>query len=303
MTRLIMKPSRYSGVRIFFILTICLLQSCGTSTQKDAGSGAETFSEAEQKILEDISIVIKDLPPASSVPNAIKETGAEYNPTLINDLNRMGSYQIDNDKAALNLGIYSADIGYLASYNKIQESLQHIEACKTLAESLGVNTAFNMETMRRFERNMSNRDSLLKLMNQTVSLTQERLESSDNLNMAALVITGGFIEGLYLAIEIVKTYPRDEVSARERDEILLPLEELILSQEQPLIDIIQMLRDIPQDDTIARMIAELSILKLLYDTDKAHIKEHEHEPDFILNEKFLHDVNAEVIRIRNEIVE
>lgn len=303
MFQFFMNPVKKIGKFTFLVLLPSLIISCGTDTGKVKDSESGTFSEAQKKIIEDISKVVADLPPASMVPNTIKNTGADFNNELPNDLNRLGSYLIDNDKAALNLGIYFSDIGYLMSYNRIQESLDHIDACKKLAESLGVNTAFDVQTMQRFEQNMSSQDSLFKIMNEVTSLTEKRLESSDNLNMAALVITGGFIEGLYLAVEIVKTYPRGKITDHERDEILLPLENLILEQEKPLIDIIEMLKDLPQDDTIARMIAELSILKILYDTDKENIAEHEMEKGFMVNEKLLRDINSEVIRIRNEIVE
>ncbi len=290
-------------LQFLFLLFFTFLLSCTSIGKKEKKMEETTFSEAEKKIIDDISKVIKDLPPPTVIPTTIKSIGAKYHPEIVNDLNRLDSYLINSDKAALNLGVYLTDLTYLATYNKNGEAIKHLDACSQLAESLGVNTALDMKTIRKYEEALDNPEELQELLNETIKLTEERLESSNNLNMAALVITGGYIEGLFLAVEIVKLYPRDNVSEKERNEILLPLEELILAQEQPLIDIIDMLNELPSDETINRMITELKIFKLLFDADKADLEKHKDEKGFLISEKFLIDINEEAIRIRNEIVE
>ena len=53
-----------------------------------------------------------------------------------------------------------------------------------------------------------------------------------------LVLAGSFIEGLYLAIEVIETYPKDVLDADTRNLILEPLVKVVLDQEKPLLDVI-----------------------------------------------------------------
>ncbi|MFY0688628.1 MAG: hypothetical protein JXQ90_15745 [Cyclobacteriaceae bacterium] len=286
-------------------LALGFLMGCGgTSTTEDKKSSEQDlFEKSQAKIIADIAKIASELPPPSLIPNTIEEIGARYNPQLINDLSSLESYLVNDDLAALNLGIYATDITYTASYDKVAETEEHMEACKQLAEALGVSTAFDLNMLERYESVHNNHDSLNALLNESVRIVEERLEHSERLAMSALVITGSFIEGLYLAIKVVEQYPHNQITEEERDKLLEPLVRLVLEQEQTLIDIIQMLRDIPQDDMISHYMTELSILKRLYDSDLADMEEklNTKAEGFVLTADMLLDVNIEVGRIRNEI--
>ena len=131
-----------------FIL-ILLVSSCGDSNaHKEKES--KLFSEAEERIFKDISKIIADLPPPSVVPTTMQQIGASYDPDLANDIEKLDSYLSNPDKAALNLGAYAADIGYLIAYDQVQESMDHMTACQKLAENLGVASAFDLEMIQKY---------------------------------------------------------------------------------------------------------------------------------------------------------
>ncbi len=158
--------------------------------------------------------------------------------------------------------------------------------------------------MEEFQGNLNNPDSLSKILSRAIVEAETRLESSDRVSVAALILTGSFLEGLYLAVKVIETYPSDILDETNRNLILEPLVKVVLDQKKPLLDVIAMLKDLPQNDAIAKMITELSILRILYDGDLADIqaKIASNEGNFILTQDMLIDITTEVKRVRNDIV-
>lgn len=278
---------------------------CGDSKKEKSNAEGVKFSDAEQKIVTDMDKVIHDLPSPTEVPYMLQATAADFNGDLINSLENLPKYQTNEDEAALNLGVYATDMGYLISYKQINDATDYMEACQKLAESLGVASVFNVSTVERFQNNLNNPDTLNKILSEAIVEAEGRLENADRASMAALVLTGSFVEGLYLAVKVIETYPKDVLDEANRNLILEPLLRVVLEQEKPLIDVIAMLKDIPQDDIIATMIVEMNILRRLYDTDLAEIQEKitSNQGNFVLTQDMLIDVIKEVERIRTDIVE
>ncbi len=278
--------------------------SCGDSGKKNNEAKTKAFDEAQSKVIDEIDKVIHELPPPSEVPYMLQATGADYNPSFPNKLENAEKYLNSMDKAALNLGAYATDIGYLTSNDKTQEALKYMEVCQKLADKIGISSAFDLDMMERFEKNLSNKDSLSNLINIAITMAEDKLEDSDKLNMVALILSGSYIEGLYLSVMVIDTYPDDLLSEQNKNLILEPLMKVIIDQEKSLIDIIALLKDIEQDDIIANIIAEFSILRILYDDDVAAINEKisGNDPNFVLTKDMLIDVITEVKRIRADMI-
>lgn len=288
------------GLTVTFMFSAC---GGGAGKKEEDVAADVTFTEAEKQIISDISRVIKDLPPPSIVPNTLKKIGTEYDPDLVNSIDRIEAYQTNEDKAALNLGVYATDVGYQVAYQQVEESMGHMEALQRLAETVGVSTAFDMGLMEQYEKSLNNPDSLSTLLNQTMLLAEERLESSDRLSMAALVLTGSFIEGLYLVVKIIEEYGENDMAEQERNEKLQPLVKMILEQEKPLKDVIKLMKDIPHDEAILRMSGELEILRILYDGDLKDIEEAMGgNENYVIPPTMLIDITTEVKRIREEVI-
>lgn len=296
---------RYTFNLLCSCLIITLLASCSSSSSDKKSAEEAAFEEAEKKISSDLNTVIHDLPSPTEVPYMLQATGADFDASLINSLDRISRYETNEDEAGLNLGVYATDMGYLLSYEKVSESRKYMEACQRLAETLGVASVFDVKTMEEFQGNLNNPDSLNKILSRAIVQAESRLESSDRVSMAALILTGSFIEGLYLAVMVIETYPTDILDEANRNLILEPLVKVVLDQKKPLLDVIAMLKDLPQDDIIAKMITELSILRILYDGDLADIQEKiaTNTGNFVLTQDMLIDITTEVKRVRKDIVE
>jgi hypothetical protein len=192
------KRSFYLILSVFIVVG---LSSCGSSSSENKNS--EEFKEAEGSLQEQIEDVIYNIPSPTEIPYLLQATGAEYNESLVNPRSKVDQYASRTDKAALNLGIYAADIGYLTSYEKTQESIDYLNACKTLADNLGVIGTFDINILKRFEANISNKDSLAALLNETVDQTEKFLKDDSRNKLAALVVSGSFVEGLHISTGLI----------------------------------------------------------------------------------------------------
>ncbi|MAE86421.1 MAG: hypothetical protein CMB80_27045 [Flammeovirgaceae bacterium] len=298
------KSLRFTLNLLVSALFLSALVSCGGGSSKSSADEV-AFEEAEKKIVTDMDQVIHDLPSPTEVPYMLQATGADFNSDIINSLDNLQKYLTNEDESALNLGIYATDMGYLISYKQLEEATDYLESAQKLAESLGVASVFSVATVEKFQNNLDDPDSLNKILTQSITDVEDRLESADRVSVAALILSGSFIEGLYLAIEVIETYPTDVLDEDTRNLILEPLVKVVLDQEKPLLDVIGLLKDLPEDDIINHMITELEILKVLYETDLAEVQEKiaNNTGDFVLTEATLSGIRGEVKRIRTDIVE
>ncbi|MGL1886964.1 MAG: hypothetical protein OCD76_10660 [Reichenbachiella sp.] len=284
-----------------------LLVSCGGNSKKSSSElegGAAVFEEAESQLIEEIDKVVHDMPPPSEVPYLLMATGADFNKELINSIDNASKYFNSADKSAMNLGAYATDIGYLSSYDQVQDALKYMEASQKLADQIGIASAFELDLMERFEKNIGNKDSLANLINYAMAVAEQKLEETDRLQMVALVLSGSYIEGLYLSSMVLETYPEDLLPESSKNLVLEPLVRIIIDQRKSLDDIIKLLKDLDSDPVIAKVISEFDILRIIYKKDLGNIDERiaNQDPTLTLNKELLVDIIDEVKRIREDMV-
>ena len=117
---------------LFSTLIAMVLASCGSSSS-DKDKNSSEFKEAEESLKEQIEEVIYNIPSPSEIPYLLQATGAEFNESLVNPRTKVDQYASRTDIAALNLGVYAADIGYLSSYDKTQEAIDYLRVIKQAA--------------------------------------------------------------------------------------------------------------------------------------------------------------------------
>ena len=142
------------------------------------------------------------MPSPVEIASMLKKAGASYNPELLNSLQNLNTYESTKSKA-LNLGIYGSDLSYASIFNNTQDAMFYVKACKSLADGLGVSNAFDQETMERVEDNIDNPDSMLYVISDSYWLADAYLKEHERSVLSALIIAGGWIEGLYLATQLV----------------------------------------------------------------------------------------------------
>ena len=290
---------------IRFLLIVLLtggLISCGGG-KKDETAQSSEFDEAASEVQQKVEKVIYEIPTPSEIPFIIESTGADYNEDLVNDISKVDKYLSSNKIAALNLGIYATDIGYFVTYDQVQEALNYMDGCQRIAEQLGIQNVVDAAVIKRFEDNLQSRDTLGNIINQIINNSDTYLKESDRNNIAALVLAGTFIEGLYISTQLVETYPKDILPDDARNLILTPVIQLILDQEEALADMIDLLKNIDiKGDWIEGLINSLEELKRKY--EELDIKEQlsNNRADLVLTDATLERITKQINRIRTTMV-
>ena len=143
----------------------------------------------------------------------IKSSGAKYNKSLLNVTSTASSYSTGFSKA-LNMGVYGADVGYVAIYDQNQDALAYLSAVRKLADDLGLSSAFDMNLIKRFEANLGKKDSLIMLVSDGFRTADDFLQNNERKDIAALVIAGGWIEGLYFTLSVANESKTKDIMNR-----------------------------------------------------------------------------------------
>lgn len=288
---------------IYFFLIVLLavgLNSCGSS-KEDKSKESDEFNEANEGLKEQIEEVVYDIPSPSEIPYLLQTTGAEFNESLVNPRANVDKYITRSDKAALNLGVYAADIGYLSSYDKTQEAINYLTACKTLAENLNLIGSFDAEVIQKFEKNITNKDSLTHLLDQTIKRTESYLNDDSRNKLSSLVITGSFIEGLYISTGVIKTYPKNILPDDKRNLVLTPIMRIILEQKKSVTDLLKMLSAVEQTEPVTAIVTDLKALEQAYAALNIEDQIKNNRADLILTDKNLEGITTIVERLRKDI--
>jgi hypothetical protein len=291
---------------IYFLLSALVivgLTSCGSSSSDKVNSSDEFKQAQEDTLKQQIEEVVYNIPSPTEIPYLLQATGADFNQSLVNSRTKVDQYASRNDKAALNLGVYAADVGYLASYEKTQEAIDYMNAAKTLSEKLGVIGAFDIEVLQKFEANISNKDSLSRLLDSTIKKTEDFLKDDNRNKLSALVIAGSFVEGLYISTGLIKSYPKDILPDDKRNLVLTPLMRVILEQKKSVTELAKMLSAVEQTEPITTITADLKQLEAAYAALNIEEQIKNNQANLVLTDKNLQEITTIVEKIRKNITE
>lgn len=289
---------------IIFSIPVSFMACNGAQeTKEDASEEFEQAQTEQSEMTNQIKEVIYEIPSPSEIPYLLEATGAEYDASVVNDISKVDQYSNRNYKAALNLGVYAADIGYLSSYDKVQEALNYMSKAKKLADDLGVSGAFDRELIKRFEKNLNDKDSLAYLLNETIHQVENYLQDENRNKLAALIITGSFIEGLFISTQLIDSYPKDILPDDQRNLILTPLIRVVLEQEKAVNDLLELLKSVEKTEPVDRLITDLQQLKELYNNLNIQEQIRNNRADMVLSDETLVNITKKVEEIRSYITE
>ena len=296
-------------VRLACLVGLCAFTAC-TSENKGGGAEGDTTTTAATDAATDTAVVVSTgddnkvlsgLPPTSEVPALLQLSGADFNPTLVNAAGKSSGYTTTTDKAALNLGVYASDIGYLSVYDKTQDVITYLKSAEKLANHLGLNNTFGSEMQQRFQKNVNNKDSLVKIVDESMNYVNSFLKEGNRDATAALIVTGSFVEGLYLSTGLIEKYPKD-IPADVRNQTLTSLITSITKQEESLDDLIEILQEVKADPQAQAYLTQMQDLKKQFEALNLDEQIKQNRGDLALNDKTLTGISAKVKDIRRKIV-
>lgn len=158
---------------------------------------------------EQIENIVYNIPSPTETVSILKRAGAVYVFDYPNDPLNVEDYQ-SLSKQGLNMGVYGADLTYATVFNKTTETTFYLSCVTKLGRKLSVEQVFNEDVNERIQDNIGNRDSMQIIVNETFWELDAYLKEQERENVSSLVVAGGWIESLYLAVQFAKTNPENE---------------------------------------------------------------------------------------------
>jgi len=246
---------------VFLAFLSMFLFGCKSGNQKQPAEESEItvdVSELNQDLFQDINEakqIFYSLPSPLETAMLIRSAGAIYDEDLLNNVDNSGNYTT-NKSMALNLGIYTCDLSFASLYDQTQASISYMNAAKKMADGLGILDAINDETIERLEENINNRDVIMDIISETFMNSSSYLKENDRTAIAAIVLVGGWVEGLYLATQMVP----DSVSLKNNK-----LVDRIVDQKLSLDIVMRLLADNSDNPDVQSIQKDIDDLKAIFD--------------------------------------
>lgn len=179
----------------------------------------------EQEILP-VGEVLESIPSPLEISVLIKENGTIYNKSDLNAPDAVSRYNTTFQKA-LNLGIYGTDLGFANIYGKNQDAISFLNSVKDLADGLGIGAFFDYETIKELAESSNRLDELIQTTTLNFEKINNNLAERKRENVSALILTGGWIEAVYLTAMVNVREPNDLLKDKIGDQKIV-LDQLLL---------------------------------------------------------------------------
>lgn len=184
-----------------------LMASCAGNSPKASDNLDELPDSLQSAPLQLSENVVNDMIQNISSPvemaNQIKKSGAPFDQGILNDAEKMKDYST-SFKRALNLGAYSADLGYINTFNKNSVVVSYLLAVKELADGLNVGQFVDFTTLSRLAKNSTNLDSLKLLSVSCFNDMDKYLREQKRSNVSTAIVAGAWIEGIYITSRVIE---------------------------------------------------------------------------------------------------
>lgn len=281
-------------IRLLLFTFSCLfaiaLVSCNGSGRDVATAGSDSPVTGSDAVIESTGekydYVISNIPIPFEILDRLFKSGVSFHKEYTNPVSNIGKY-LQNNSKALNLGIYGADLTYIICFEQFNELNTYLRNAKKLADELGIPLAFNRETLEKYENYKQNKDSLRDAVYNSYNEVDKTLRSNERISLAALVITGGWVEGLHITTQTAADTTHSPAVRKE-------LFRIIRKQQFHLDNIISLLNEFKDDPYFRTLMADLEDIQQVYKAVKKKSEVSEEEAMII---------GAKVSALRDKIVE
>src|SRR5665647_2977037 len=212
----------------------------------------------------DNAAVVEDIKQAEKIFNAlpsplesamlIKSAGARFDEVLLNPVGNVNNY-VTNKSMALNLGIYTCDLSFASLYEQTQLIIDYMNAAKKMADGLGILKAIEQSQIDRLEENINNSEVIMEVVSETFMNSNSYLSDNGQPAIAAMVLVGGWFEGLYISTQLVdmKDFNGNKLVGR------------IIDQKLSVDILIKLLESSKGHPAIDELITEVAKVKTVFD--------------------------------------
>jgi hypothetical protein len=247
-----------SGILIVVLLLSSMLNGCKSGGNKASKEETSVVNPKENvAVYDDIKKaekIFNALPSPLESAMLIKSAGARFDEKLLNSIGNVNKY-VTNKNMALNLGIYTCDLSFASLYEQTQLIIDYMNAAKKMADGLGILKAIEQSTIDRLEENINNSEVIMEIVSETFMNSNSYLEDNGQPAIAAIVLLGGWFEGLYISTQLVDM---DDFNGNK-------LVGRIIDQKLSIGILINLLEGSKGNPAVDELIVQVNKLKLVFD--------------------------------------
>lgn len=262
------------------ILSIFFLACKNTNENREKISDVKDSTPNKVQIAYDkAKEVLYSLPSPVETAMIIENTKVKFSDEYILPLNKIVFYETSFEKA-VNLGVYSADLSYLSMFEQQQTAVKYLTNCKKLAEELGVLDVINDSVIDDLSKNIKRKEEVLEVISEQYMNINAFLEENNREQLAALMVFGGWIEGIYISIKLVNN---DVATCPD-------LVQTIYDQKLSLEDLQNLIKLFNDNPNMKAYYNELNDLSTIFNSVSTP-----------LNQKDFDKIQNKIVSIRNQI--
>jgi len=197
-----------------------------------------------------------------------KRLHVPYDKATLNPTSNDNQYT-SNSKAAINLGIYGVDFGYIKMFSLSQQMIDYIMTIKDMTYKLGIPEKFMMDPLKRIETDVSSPDTILAMINKSYNEIESHLRKDGRESTAGLMLMGGWVEALYLTTQLLYNSEKPDTEVIEK----------IAQQKYTLTSLLSFMKNYYDDPVVVYYTKKLIFLKRYFDTFDIYFKKGDIEVD------------------------
>ena len=197
----------------------------------------------------------------TEITTIFSRLGIPYEKAALNPPSNDDLYT-SNSKAAINLGIYGVDFGYVKMFSIGQQMIDYLMTVKDMSNKLGIPDKFLIDPIKKLETDISSPDTIMALVNKSYSDIENHLRKDGRESTAGLMLMGGWVEAMFLTTQLLY-YPE-----KPDQEVV----EKIAQQKYTLTSLLSFMKNYYDDPVVVYYTKKLIYLKKYFDTFDIYFK-------------------------------
>jgi len=251
--------------------------------------------------------VMKSIPSPVELSTIMKEINTDYDKSVLCNPDNAKKYNTEY-KQALNLGLYSTDLGYASIYKKRQDALAYLNSVRDIAKELTLGNFFDAQSIKESNRMLEN-DSLVHYATVKFDEINGHLVNQSRQNVSILMLTGGWVEALHLAGKVYEKKPaavlKEKIGEQKYalDQIIIILN--LYSDKNQYKTIVSKMNDLQEifNGIEVRYTAVPGGVQESYDKEGLPVFSGGEVSEVLITDKHIKEIKDLVGKIRAEIIE
>jgi hypothetical protein len=241
------------GAAWLSLVLVIAISGCNSSSQDQQANTEAADTIAKEVVLSpEAQSILYSFPTPFEVTTMLEKAKAGFIFDITNPPANVDKYSTEISKA-LNLGVYSADLCYSATYNRTDETNKFLGCTNKLADGLGIAGVYDQSLVDKVKTTGNNKDSLAVILNRVFTQTNTFLAQNNRTKIAVLIACGGFAEALYLVSTLAEV-------AKDNSKIMA----IVAGQKENHMKLLTILEAYTADESMQPIYADFQKLKPIW---------------------------------------